>query len=165
MSLMEHVRALARALEAYSTAGAATGTALNVGDPTLWPRWLLMFGLALGTTAVWVLVDVVFLSTGKRPLTEAPTSSRAWGFARKLYTRRHDLGRGGGHVVRLPRLVGRVCVHTMFGWPLIVLTVATAVAPGPALALMMTTDCVRNERATVAAIALLSIWRARHQRP
>ena len=35
----------------------ALGTALNMGDPTLWPRWLLMFGLALGTTAVWLVFD------------------------------------------------------------------------------------------------------------
>lgn len=41
----------------HSVGGAATGTALNVSDPTLWPRWLLMFGFALLTTAAWSLVD------------------------------------------------------------------------------------------------------------
>ena len=45
MSLMEHVPRWLELWNAYSTAAAATGTALNVGDPTLWPRWLLMFGL------------------------------------------------------------------------------------------------------------------------
>ena len=33
-------------LENHGSAGAALGTALNTADPTLWPRWLLMFGLA-----------------------------------------------------------------------------------------------------------------------
>ena len=38
------------------------GPALNLADPTLWPRWLLMFGLALGTTAVWAVVDAAWLA-------------------------------------------------------------------------------------------------------
>jgi hypothetical protein len=45
-----------------NVAGAATGVALNTVDPTLVPRWLFMFGLALTTTAVYVLVDAAFLS-------------------------------------------------------------------------------------------------------
>jgi hypothetical protein len=43
-------------------AGAATGLAINWGDPTLIPRWLFMFALALTTTAVFVLLDAAFLS-------------------------------------------------------------------------------------------------------
>ena len=31
--------------------------------PTLWPRWLLMFGLALGTTAAWTVVDAAWLAS------------------------------------------------------------------------------------------------------
>lgn len=38
-------------------AGAVSGLGLNVGDLTLLPRWLLMFGMALTTTALWILVD------------------------------------------------------------------------------------------------------------
>ena len=41
----------------HNIGGAATGVALNVSDPTLWPRWLLMFGFALITTAAWMVVD------------------------------------------------------------------------------------------------------------
>ena len=45
-TLMTRVEAWPELLRAHSVAGAATGTALNTGDPTFWPRWLLMFGLA-----------------------------------------------------------------------------------------------------------------------
>lgn len=56
-SLMSNVGAWRGLWAATSVGGAPTGTALNTGDPTLWPRWLLMFGLALQTTAVWALFD------------------------------------------------------------------------------------------------------------
>lgn len=46
----------------HQVAGAATGTALNVSDPTLWPRWLMMMGLALLTTAVWSVLDAFWLA-------------------------------------------------------------------------------------------------------
>ena len=45
-----------------NTSGAATGFALNTSDPTLFPRWLFMFGLALTTTASFVIVDAAFFS-------------------------------------------------------------------------------------------------------
>jgi len=43
-------------------AGAATGLALNLTDPTLIPRWLFMFSLAITTTAAFVIIDAAFLS-------------------------------------------------------------------------------------------------------
>ena len=49
LSLMDHVDRWEEIWSKHNVAGAALGTGLNVGDPTLWPRWLLMFGLALGT--------------------------------------------------------------------------------------------------------------------
>ena len=48
LSLMDHVERWPELWKAHSHAGAALGTALNTGDPTLWPRWLMMFGLAPG---------------------------------------------------------------------------------------------------------------------
>ena len=42
-----------------------------------------MFGLALDTTAVWVVFDAVFLA---RKTTDEAYQKWAWGFARKLYT-------------------------------------------------------------------------------
>jgi hypothetical protein len=150
MSLMEHVKRWPDLWNAHNTVGAATGLALNVGDPTLWPRWLLMFGLALGTTAVWVLVDAVCLTRGT---TDEAYQRWAWGFAKKLYT------------------VGMVCAAAfgawyvfgtwpgdlrdeMFRWPMVVLTAATAVAPGLPWLLIMSADLCSAKRATVAAIAL-----------
>jgi len=46
----------------HQVAGAATGTALNLSDPTLWPRWLMMLGLALETTAAWCVADAFWLA-------------------------------------------------------------------------------------------------------
>ncbi len=56
-SLMGHVERWPELWQGHQVAGAATGTAWNVGDASLWPRWLLMFGLAVTTTAAWMVVD------------------------------------------------------------------------------------------------------------
>ena len=150
LSLMEHVERWPELFAAHSTAGAATGTAMNIGDPTLWPRLLLMFGLALGTTAVWVLVDAVFLTRGT---TDEHYQLWAWGFARKLYTfgMLWAAAAGSWYVFRTwPDNLWQ----SMFEWPLSPLTVATAVAPGLPWLLMMTAGLCSAKRATVAAIAV-----------
>jgi hypothetical protein len=150
MSLMEHVQRWPALWDAHNTAGAVTGTALNVGDPSLWPRWLLMFGLALGTTAVWVLVDAVWLTRGT---VDEAYERWAWSFAKKLYTfgMIWAAAAGSWYVFRTWTPGLRL---TMFESPLIVLTVATAVAPGLPWLLMMTANLCSAKRATVAAIAL-----------
>ncbi len=144
LSLMEHVPRWLELWNAHSTAGAATGTALNLGDPTLFPRWFLMFGLALGTTAVWVLVDAVFLTRGT---TDDAYQGWAWGFARKLYTfgMIWAAAAGSWYVFHAWPTALR---ETMFQWPLVVLTVATAVAPGLPWLLMMTAGLCSAKRAT-----------------
>ncbi len=48
-------------------AGAPSGLALNVGDPTLAPRWLMMFGLAITTTAAFIALDTVLFARPGRP--------------------------------------------------------------------------------------------------
>ncbi len=125
MSLMENVRAWPALWEQHNFHGAALGTALNVADAHLWPRWLLMFGLALTTTAAWVAFDAAWFARRESP------EYRAWAksFALKLYT----LGMiwfaaaGSWYVFGAwsPDLRA-----AMFRWPWIVLTVLTAVAPG-----------------------------------
>jgi len=40
-----------------AVAGAPTGVALNLADPILPPRWLMMFGLAITTTAAYIVFD------------------------------------------------------------------------------------------------------------
>ena len=81
-SLMDHVHRWPQLWLDHSTAGAALGTALNVTDPTLWPRWLLMFGLALTTTAVWMLVDLAWFARKESDLYQRWVSATA----PKLYT-------------------------------------------------------------------------------
>ncbi len=131
-SLMEHVERWPELWKAHSMSAAATGTALNVGDPTLWPRWPLMFGLALGTTAVWLLVDAVWLAA-KSPTTtddgrgDSPASSTRW---RMVWA----AAAGSWYVFGTWSDELRT---TMFAWPLLPLTAATAVAMGLPWALMM----------------------------
>ncbi len=80
LSLTANAAAWADLLDRHSVAGAATGTALNIADPTLWPRWLLMFGFALITTAAWTAVDATWLA-----IRESEAYRRwAQGFATRL---------------------------------------------------------------------------------
>jgi hypothetical protein len=67
LSLMTNVGAWTELADRTNMAGAVTGTALNVGDRLLWPRWILMFALALGTTAAWTLADAAWLAGGESP--------------------------------------------------------------------------------------------------
>jgi hypothetical protein len=124
-SLMDNVERWLGLWNDHQQGGAALGTALNVGDATLWPRWLLMFGLAQTTTAVWVLVDMaVFYKKASEAY-----KAWAWSFAKKLYT----------HGMIWAALAGTWYVFWtwtpelrsfMFSWPTVVLTVLTSVATG-----------------------------------
>ena len=153
LSLMDHVGRWVELWNAHNIAGAATGTALNVGDPTLWPRWLLMFGLALGTTAVWVLVDAVFLTRGT---TDDAYQRWAWGFARKLYTFGMIWAAAAGSWYVFHTWSSGLR-ETMFHGPLLWLTIATAVAPGLPWLMMMTAGLCPAKRATVAAVAFCQL--------
>jgi len=135
-SLMEHVGRWPALWESHNTAGAAWGTALNWGDPTLWPRWLLMFGLALGTTAVWIVFDAEWFA---RRTTDDAYRRWAWGFARWMYTASvvWFAAAGSWYVFGTwPKDLR----SEMFSGPLIVLTLATAAAPGLPWLLLMTTQ-------------------------
>lgn len=61
--------------------GAALGLALNTIDPTFWPRWLMIFGLAITTTSAYIVVDAGLFprDTTQEYLRWLP------GFAFKLY--------------------------------------------------------------------------------
>lgn len=56
-SLMTNVQAWGALWDTTSQTGAPLGIALNLGDPTLLPRALLMFSLAITTTAAYVAAD------------------------------------------------------------------------------------------------------------
>ncbi|MCL5268424.1 MAG: hypothetical protein M1469_10025 [Bacteroidetes bacterium] len=60
-SLMANVQDWIHIYSRTSVGGAALGTGLNTADPTLFPRWLMMFGIAMTTTAVYIAFDATFL--------------------------------------------------------------------------------------------------------
>lgn len=124
-SLMDHVHRWGELWLNHSTAGAALGTALNVTDPTLWPRWLLMFGLALTTTAVWMLVDLAWFARRESKDYKRWVSATA----PKLYT----LGMVWFAVAGSWYVFGTwspELKQSMFGGWELALTVATAAVPG-----------------------------------
>jgi hypothetical protein len=149
MSLAEHVQRWPELWSGNQVAGAALGTALNVGDATFWPRWLLMFGLALGTTATWLVVDAAWLTVGA---SEA-YHRWAWAFAKKLYT----VGLIWFAVAGTWYVFGtwsHDLRSTMFQFPTILLTILTAMAPGLPWLLILTADWCDAKRATAAAVGV-----------
>nr|BAL58464.1 hypothetical conserved protein [Candidatus Acetothermum autotrophicum] len=81
-SLMTHLSAWPQLWQETSVAGAPLGTALNTSDPTLLPRWLMMFGLALTTVAAYTVFDAGVFARRESP----EYKSWAAGFAFTLYT-------------------------------------------------------------------------------
>jgi hypothetical protein len=132
-----------------STAGAALGTALNVGDPSLWPRWLLMFGLALTTTAAWLRFDAAWFAAA-----ESDQYKRwAAAFALKLGALGAAWFAAAGSWYVFGTWSAEVR-ETMFGSGLIVLTLTTAVAPAIPFLLILATRNRPAARGTAALIAL-----------
>ena len=150
LSLMDHVDRWPELWKDHSMAGAALGTALNVGDVTLWPRWLLMLGLALQTTAAWLLFDAEWL-TGNS--VGEDYRRWAWGFAKKLYTvgLLWFAAAGSWYVFGSWSAELR---ESMFGWPLVALAVGPAISPGLPWLLILFGGWLPAKRA-VAAFVLL----------
>jgi hypothetical protein len=124
MSLMEHVQAWPLLWQTHSFHGAALGTAMNTHDPRLWPRWLLMFGLALTTTGAWAALDSAWFARRESD------AYRQWakGFSWKLYS----LGALWFAVAGAWYSFGAWPAATkqvMFARPWVLLTAATAAAP------------------------------------
>ncbi len=67
-SLMANVHDWIRIYNQTNLSGAAAGTGLNTADPTLIPRWLMMFGIAITTTGVYIAFDAAFFK--KRETTQ-----------------------------------------------------------------------------------------------
>ncbi|MCC6443589.1 MAG: hypothetical protein IT210_09075 [Armatimonadetes bacterium] len=66
-SLMTNAGAWPETWQKTSVAGAPLGIGHNLGDPTLLPRWLMMFGLALTTTAAYIVLDTAYFAIGEKP--------------------------------------------------------------------------------------------------
>ncbi len=64
-SLMTNLAGWPRLWEANSAAGASLGLAFNTAQASFWPRWLMMFGLALTTTAAAIVVDAGWFAAGE----------------------------------------------------------------------------------------------------
>ena len=152
LSLMDHVYRWDEIWSKTNMAGAAIGTGLNVGDPTLWPRWLLMFGLALGTTAVWVLVDAIFFHR------DAPEEYKhwAWRFAKILYTVGMIWAAAAGTWYVFGTWSDELR-KTMFSSPMLVLTVLTGMATGLPWIMIVSERLCPAKRSLVVGIALAQV--------
>ena len=131
MSLMVNVDAWQQLWNNTSFHGAALGTALNTGDPSIWPRWLMMFSLGLMTTAVWSAVDSAWLGGG----TEEEHAAWRPAFAWKLYSLGvAGFGVAGIWYLWLNRAAGR---ENIFTGPTMALPVLTALLPVVLWAVML----------------------------
>ncbi len=153
-SLTTNVAAWADLWKDHSVAGAATGTALNLSDPTLGPRWLLMLGLALGTTAAWSLVDAYWLGASEGP------GYQAW--AQSFATRMFILGGAWAYLSGAWYVLGTWSPEVrsaMFSFPWIVLTLLTIAAPAlpAAWLLLRRQQMLTAAEATLVALAQLGV--------
>lgn len=125
MSLMANVGGWRDLWAATSVSGASLGLGLNVGDPSLWPRWLMMLGLALTTTAAYVVVDAGFFAG------QESDDYRRWavGFALRLYTVGIVWFALTGSWYIFGALEPEIRQHLMSG-PTLILTIATAAGVG-----------------------------------
>jgi hypothetical protein len=153
MSLMENVKAWPDLWQRHSFHGAALGTALNCTDLRLWPRWLLMFGLALSTTAAWLVLDAAWFARRESPAYCAWAKDFAW----KLYAVGAVWFAVAGAVYSLGTWTPETR-HAMFLSPWVLLTLLTAAAPAGVWA-MLWLDCKR-EGATTPRVLPARGWAA-----
>ncbi len=131
----------------HQVAGAATGTALNVSDPTLGPRWLMMMGLALLTTAAWALVDAFWV---------APQETEAYRqYAGRLALRLGLAGAAATTVFGLWYIAfwSAEVRGAMFAFPLVLLTLATGAVCWLPVGLLTLGQARGLDRALAAAVA------------
>ncbi len=121
MSLMTNVAGWADLWQSTSVAGAPLGIALNVASVTLWPRWLMMFGLALTTTAAYVAVDTGFFAGSESD------EYRQWalGFALRLGASGIVWTAATGSWYIFGALPSEIRAQ-LLSWPVLILTLLTA---------------------------------------
>lgn len=153
LSLMTNVKAWPELWLKTSVAAAPLGIALNTADPTLWPRWLMMFGLALTTTGAYIVVDTGFFARS-----ESEEYRRgAMRVALKVYT----VGllwfavAGSWYVFGTWPMKLR---EMMFSGPLIVLTSLTMITPGlPWLLILLQRSGLKARLALLTGLAQLMV--------
>ena len=152
-SLMTHLERWPQLWQDHSVGGATLGTALNLGDASLWPRWLLMFGLALTTTAVWVLVDAAWFAARESH------EYRHWarGFGGKLYLTGAIWFAVAGSWYALLTWSSEVQAAMLFS-PLAVLTLITALSPALPLLLIYRASKEEFDRTTALLLGSSQVF-------
>jgi hypothetical protein len=118
--------------QASNVGGAVLGLAMNTTDPTLWPRWLMIFGLAITTTSAYIMVDAGLFP---RDTTE---EFRRWlpGFAFKLYLAGMIWYAAFGSWYVFGAWAPGLR-HAIFSGPIAILAILTAISPGLTWLLIM----------------------------
>lgn len=152
-SLMVNLPAWPKLWQDTSVAGAPLGIALNLSDPTLLARWLMMFGLALTTVAAYTVFDAGVFARRE----SLQYQSWAAGFALKL----HTVGMIWFAVMGSWYAFGTWPADAreqMFSSPLIILTGLTAVGPGlPWLLILLQRRRITQLLAILTGLAQLSV--------
>jgi hypothetical protein len=152
-SLMTNVGAWSQMWQNSSIGGAPLGTVLNTDDPTLWPRWLMMFGLALTTTAAYIVVDAgVFAG---RENEEYRRAAARLGFQVYTLGMIWFAGFGWWYVFRTWPVEHR---EMMLSGSLVILTTLTAVGPGlPWLLILIQRHGVKKGLALATGVAQFGV--------
>lgn len=147
-SLMVNVHNWIHIFNQTNVAGAPSGIALNTSDPTLIPRWLMMFGIAMMTTAVYIAFDATFM---KRASTSEEYKSWAGRFAFTFFT----LGLIWFAIMGSWYIFGTLDKFTsdQLGRtpPMVVLFILTAVSPGAVWLVMLSQRKTVKKRLTITA--------------
>ncbi|MCZ7600834.1 MAG: hypothetical protein M5U09_28090, partial [Gammaproteobacteria bacterium] len=122
MTLMVEPDRWAKIWQATDVSGAVTGLGLNLTSPALFPRWLMMFGLALCSVGAWLAIDTAFFAQSESEAyrTEART------LAVRLYAAGAAAAVVMGTVYIFGTLPAEVRGWLLSGWrlPLFLLTAA-----------------------------------------
>ncbi|MDO4573583.1 MAG: hypothetical protein Q4D98_00045 [Planctomycetia bacterium] len=135
---------------ARESSGATLGLGSAIRHATLFPRWVLMFGLALGTLSAWTLWDRTFFLGNQMP--DYQKWSNGWTrmtafFGAILFTL------AGSHYIFVT--LSPELRHAMFAMPLLPWTLFAAVMPW-ATAITVTWATSRRSRAFPAAVVVLA---------
>jgi hypothetical protein len=125
LSLMTNIDGWKDIWLATSVGGAPLGIGLNLGDATLLPRWLMVFSIAITTTAAYVVVDTGFFAGDE----SKEYKEWALSFALKLYTGGLIAVAITGALYIFVTLPAAVRAQLM-AMPLIILTLLTGAAGG-----------------------------------
>ncbi len=147
-SLMVNVREWIHIFNRTNVGGAPSGLALNVSDPSLIPRWLMMFGIAVMTTSVYIAIDATFM---KNASTAPEYKSWSGKFTFRLFT----LGMMWFAVMGSWYIFGTLYQHTksqVWQNPLMVAIFGlTAVSPGAVRLALLLQQRMLNRRLVIAA--------------